>query len=84
MLFVNIKSLIFLKTSVALLWTQTPPGGSVLSVDYTIIVWTSEYMIKKNMAMQSMRSLYGVACDINPFGLIIILTDLKDCLSFVG
>lgn len=41
--------------------------------------------LKKNdITVQSMRSLHGVSCDINPFGLIIILTDLKDCLSFVG
>lgn len=56
-----------------------------MSVDYTVLAWKSECVIKTTViTMQSMRSLYGVACDTNPFGLIIILTDLKDCLSFVG
>lgn len=47
MLFVNIKSLLLSERISSFLWTQTPPGGSVLSVEYTFIVWMSEYMIKK-------------------------------------
>lgn len=55
-------------------------------VDYIFLAWMSKYVIKKKngITMQIMRGLYGVAFDANPFGLIIILADLKACLSFVG